>query len=81
MFSESRSQQTAAVLREPREGWMISDLCHLFMGARYVRIDRPTLLRRDDMDVTDIDAAVFDLTTGDLALFQLKWQTFDTDDR
>lgn len=80
MFSESSSQQTAAALREPREGWMISDLCHLFMGARYVRIDRPTLLRRGDMDVTDIDAAVFDLTTGDLAIFQLKWQTFDTDE-
>ena len=59
---------------------MISDLCHLFLGGRYVRIDRPTPLRRDDRDVTDIDAAIFDVTTGDLALFQLKWQSFDTND-
>jgi hypothetical protein len=26
--------------------------------------------------LTDIDAAVLDRTTGDLALFQLKWQDF-----
>src|SRR5207253_2417129 len=31
-------------------------------------------LRKDGRVVTDIDAVIYDRTTGDLALFQLKWQ-------
>ena len=30
--------------------------------------------------ITDIDAAVFDVTTGELGLFQLKWQDFSSSD-
>lgn len=80
MFEESNSHQTAASLRGPRENWMISDLCHLFLGSRYQRFDRPARLRLNGKDLTDIDAAILDLTTGDLALFQLKWQDFNTND-
>src|SRR5690606_3423498 len=37
-------------------------------------------LRKGSKIVTDVDAAVFDRTSGDLALFQLKWQDFLTND-
>ena len=32
------------------------------------------------MTVTDIDAAIVDVTTGELAIFQLKWQDFGSND-
>jgi hypothetical protein len=35
-------------------------------------------LRRNGQLVTDIDAAILDKVTGDLVLFQLKWQDFTT---
>jgi hypothetical protein len=59
---------------------MVSDLKYLFLGSRYIAIDRSTRLRRNHSTVTDIDAAVVDLMTGELALFQLKWQDFSTND-
>jgi hypothetical protein len=55
---------------------MIDDLVHLFMGNRYIRFDKPVILERDGKTVTDIDAAILDTLTGELALFQLKWQDF-----
>ncbi len=73
-----RSSRIQASIREAREPWMVSDLCHLFLGNRYDIVDRPTLLKRRGNVVTDIDAAVHDRTTGELALFQLKWQEFGT---
>jgi hypothetical protein len=57
---------------------MIFDLCHLFLGTRYIIIDRPARLKRQGRTVTDIDAAVLDRTTSTIALFQLKWQDFNT---
>jgi hypothetical protein len=80
MFHELASKTTANSLREPRELWMASDLCHLFQGSRFKCIDRPILLYRDGVKVTDIDTAVIDLTTGDVGLFQLKWQDFNTNE-
>jgi hypothetical protein len=78
MLQESRSPRTQAAIRAPRERWMIEDLCHLFLGTRYLAVDQPTRLSRHGSIVTDIDAAVLDRTTGTLALFQLKWQDFGT---
>lgn len=80
MFHESSSEATSISVRGPRENWMIVDLCHLFMGARYRTVDKPTRLTRNGNEVTDIDAAILDVETGTLALFQLKWQDFNTND-
>jgi hypothetical protein len=77
-LQEQRSNRIQASIRKPREPWMVSDLCHLFLGNRYDIVDRPILLKRGGNVVTDIDAAVLDRTTGELALFQLKWQEFGT---
>jgi hypothetical protein len=59
---------------------MRTELYSLFAGNRYRVLERPVILKRRGQSVTDIDAAVFDVTTGELALFQLKWQDFDTHD-
>ena len=80
MLQERCSSRIQAAIQSPRESWMISELCHLFRGSRYRIVDQPSRLNRGRTTVTDIDAAVFDRVTGTLALFQLKWQNFDTND-
>jgi hypothetical protein len=80
MLQERRNNRTEASLREPRENWMTSDLCHLFLGNRYRIVGYPTRLKRKGNTVTDIDAAVLDVTKGEIALFQLKWQDFSTNE-
>jgi hypothetical protein len=76
MLNEYRSPKVVESIREPREGWMISDLYALFEGNRYQIAKGPARLKRGKHIVTDIDAAVLDMTTGELAIFQLKWQDF-----
>lgn len=76
MLNEFRNPATVQSVRKPREQWMISELYALFEGTRYQVVELPTRLKRDGKLVTDIDAAVLDMTTGELALFQLKWQDF-----
>lgn len=65
-------------VRRERERWMVSDLYALFEGTRYRCIQGQARLRRNGKDITDIDAAIYDEVTGDLVLFQLKWQEFGT---
>lgn len=76
MLSEFRRPATAQLIRQPREQWMMSELYALFEGTRYQIVEVPTHLKRGGNLVTDIDAAVLDMTTGELGLFQLKWQDF-----
>ena len=76
MLNEFRNPLTAQSVRKPREQWMTSDLYALFEGNRYQVVELPTRLKRDGQLVTDIDAAFLDMTTGELGLFQLKWQDF-----
>jgi len=76
MLNEFRNPATAQSVRKPREQWMISELYALFEGSRYQVVELPTRLKRGGKLVTDIDAAVLDMTTGELGLFQLKWQDF-----
>jgi hypothetical protein len=59
-----------------REEWQRSELYAEFMGNRYQRTEGNINLRKAGNVITDIDAAVFDNTTGELALFQIKWQDF-----
>jgi hypothetical protein len=57
-----------------REAWFRSDLYALFAGNRYLCLDRERQLFDGARTVTDIDAAIMDVQTRRLALFQLKWQ-------
>lgn len=78
MLRESKSAELQDAFREPREAWMAEDLYALFDGPRFQRVPGQTRLRRNGQTVTDIDAAIFDNATGELVLFQLKWQDFST---
>lgn len=76
MLRESTSTAIRNAFREHREEWMAGDLYALFQGPRFQCVPGQTKLRREGQIVTDIDAAIFDGVTGDLVLFQLKWQDF-----
>lgn len=81
-FSNIRSLRDATTpgvghaVRVHRENWMADDLYALFQGTRYQRVQGQTKLRSKGRTVTDIDAAIFDWVSGELVLFQLKWQDF-----
>lgn len=77
MFHE-RSGKNAASIRNPREDWMTNELYHIFLGNRYRTPDKQVKLKKNGRVITDIDAAIYDIVNGDLALFQLKWQDFTT---
>lgn len=57
-----------------RETRWLTELSSLFDGPRWRTNDRNLRLRKDGRDLTDIDFAVQDDRSGDIALFQLKWQ-------
>jgi|GEM_PF-2825765 len=57
-----------------REEWFRMDLYSLFGGNRYIAPNGSIQLFDDGKTLTDIDAIVIDVTTGDVALFELKWQ-------
>lgn len=63
-----------------REDWMRQHLYAMFGGRRYICFPGNLKLRRGGAVVTDIDAAVYDRLTGDVGLFQLKWQDYSTND-
>lgn len=79
-FQKWREPTSTNRIIAPREGWMRANAYALFQGNRYVRVDGAIKVRLDGAIATDIDAAVFDRTTGELALFQFKWQDFYTND-
>ena len=57
-----------------RERVFRKELNDLFSDERFAKAENPLKLRIEGSVATDIDAAVFDKTTGTLGLFQLKWQ-------
>jgi hypothetical protein len=59
---------------------MRSEIYQIFQGTRYKRVDGNINLRDENRVLTDIDGAIFDNLTGELALFQLKWQDYFTND-
>lgn len=78
ILQELRCPESKIWLSNPRENWMRTDLYALFQGSRYQCLDGDTKIRDGNKIITDIDAAVFDRLTGELALFQLKWQDYST---
>lgn len=75
-----REPRVRDALGAPKEAWLREDLYAMFQGSRYVRINGNIKLRDASATVTDVDAAILDITSGCLALFQLKWQDFFTND-
>ena len=57
-----------------REARWIAELAPLFPAPRWEHTRRGAKLKRDSEVVTDIDFAAYDGDSGELALFQLKWQ-------
>ncbi len=57
-----------------REEHFRRELYDLFSIQRFAKTEKPLKLKNEGRVATDIDAAVFDKTTGTLGLFQLKWQ-------
>ena len=57
-----------------REEVFRKELYDLFPTQRFGKAEKPLKLKNEGAIATDIDAAVFDASTGTLGLFQLKWQ-------
>jgi hypothetical protein len=77
---EFESPELEIRIRTPREKWMKAELDAMFAGNRYRVAPKPVMLRHNGALLTDIDASVFDVTSGCLAVFQLKWQDFANTD-
>jgi hypothetical protein len=60
----------------PRESWVRKNLYAMFSGQRYQKIEGNIKLKEGNFTNTDLDAAIFDNLTGELAIFQIKWQDF-----
>lgn len=80
MLYEWRDSQARNQLSKPREEWMRSEIYALFQGSRYICVSGNTKIRENGKILTDLDGAIFDSTTGELAIFQMKWQDFFTND-
>ncbi|MEH3091301.1 MAG: hypothetical protein PGN20_04470 [Agrobacterium cavarae] len=57
-----------------REAAFREDLRALFPEPRFFMPPKPRVLRGNGRVLTDIDALIFDRLSGNLAVFQLKWQ-------
>ena len=58
-----------------RESMFRKELYDLFPEQRFLKVSGPVRVRYGDGGVrTDIDATIYDRSTGHLGLFQLKWQ-------
>ena len=85
-FTAARTQhqwldpRTEHAVTADREDWMREQLYGMFGGKRYIRFPGNLKLRRGGAILTDIDAIIYDRITGDVGLFQLKWQDYSTND-
>lgn len=85
-FTAARTQhqwldpRTEHAVAAHREDWMRQHLYAMFGGKRYIRFPGNLKLRRGGSVLTDIDAVIYDRLTGDVGLFQLKWQDYSTND-
>ncbi len=77
---EYRDPQIRHIISQPREEWMRSEIYSLFLGERYVRVEGNIKLRQGGKVITDIDGAIYDKLTGELAIIQIKWQDFFIND-
>lgn len=57
-----------------REQHFRSQLYELFKDGNFRCVKHPIIVKQNGKVVTDIDAAVVDMSSGEIGLFQLKWQ-------
>lgn len=76
VISRWRDKNAINAISAAREDWFRQHLYALFQGNRYKCVAGNVLLRDGGKKITDIDAAVLDRVTGELAIFQLKWQDY-----
>lgn len=79
-ISRWRDKNSINVVSNAREGWFRENLYALFRGNRYMCVSGNVVLRRGGRRVTDLDAVILDRVTGELAIFQLKWQDYFSSD-
>jgi hypothetical protein len=79
-LQELRHPNARRDIQKPREEWMRASLYAVFGGNRYECVKGNTLASVNRKGITDIDAAVFDQTTGTLGLFELNWQNLHVSD-
>lgn len=85
-FTAARTQhqwldpRTEHAVAADREEWLRQHLYGMFGGNRYIRFPGNLKLRRAGAVLTDIDAIIYDRLTGDVGIFQLKWQDYSTND-
>ena len=80
VLAQNRDRNSAHALLKPREDWLRSHIYGLFRGKRYECFEGTRRLRAEGRIITDIDATIFDRTTGELALIQIKCQDYYTND-
>lgn len=59
-----------------REKVFRDDLYALFQSKRFHKLERNAVIKSDGIVITDIDALIFDRQTGEVGIFQLKWQDY-----
>ncbi len=69
-----RSDWDSAV--NTREQAFRDDLYALFQSGRFHKLARNAVLKNGETVITDVDAVIFDRQTGEVGIFQLKWQDF-----
>ena len=57
-----------------REAVFRTQLYTVFDDPRFSCVQHPVIIKEKNKTLTDIDAVVIDKKTGEIALFQLKWQ-------
>lgn len=57
-----------------REKYFRSQLYELFNEKNFCCIEHPVIIKQNGKVLTDIDAVVIDISSGEVGLFQLKWQ-------
>ncbi|MEW5938855.1 MAG: hypothetical protein AB1750_04280, partial [Chloroflexota bacterium] len=59
-----------------REKVFRDNLYALFPSDRFYKLERNAVIKSGETVITDIDALIFDRQTGEVGIFQLKWQDY-----
>lgn len=59
-----------------REKVFRDNLYALFQSERFYKLERNALIKSGKAVSTDVDALIFDRQTGEVGIFQLKWQDY-----
>lgn len=77
---EYRDSSLVDRISNAREEWLRHYLYLMFAGTRYQRVEGNIKIRSGGEIITDIDATIYDNLTGELALIQIKWQNYFSND-